>query len=403
MRKIFTIVASFAILLILLSTNIPASHAQSNTQTQHNLGMNDLSSTLSDQNVASLNNFLVTITGLKEGDVATVTLKPDSASADGESILKKSVIGNITENNIIDMSCTLKDGYYQMNITTPNEYFREPKAWDFMVSDSQLINPRGKSVIFKLISPENQKFQPFRDSIKDEVQFSENTNLEPPSQLLIIMMEWTCSLSAPAKQPQPIVDGVIDSYSYHYFGYQSSLDCPGIWGRFTVVNPGVQHGATGEIACDRIYALDDSNHWMEIGWGEFSWKPEGQYMYEYDSTYDDYRYAAIPANPLEVALESFDSDTWYAMYKYSGSWYTMAYEDIGFTEADYMYNCGEVYTDNENHLSFPSATTDLSKLYINDSWVNWDWQRWATTTLRTCDTYDTHTSTNYYNFYIHKH
>jgi len=164
---------------------------------------------------ARLDNLLVTITGLKEGDVATVTLLPESAPEDSEPILENTVTSKGTESSVIDMSYPLKDGYYQLNITAPDEYFREPKAWLFMVSDSQLVNPLGKSVVFKLVPPEDQKFQPFRGSM---IQTSVDSNPEPPSEPPSIMMEWMQSLSAPAKQP--IEENTIDSTGYHHFGWR---------------------------------------------------------------------------------------------------------------------------------------------------------------------------------------
>ena len=403
MRKILLIVASFALLLVLLVSNISVTYAQNGLSVHREQGMTD-GLFVPGQYSASLDNLLVVITGLDEGDTANLNLMLESASQDSEAILKKTVIGNRDKNNVIDMSCFLKDGYYQLSINAPDKYFRKPKGWLFMVSDSQLINPQGKSVAFKLVSPEDQKYRPFRGPINNEAQSMENVSHEPPSEPPSIMMEWMLSLSAPAKQP--VYEDVIDSTGYHYFGYYSTLDCPGIWGQFTVVDTGVRHGATGEMTNDRIYAARDisgAQHWMEIGWAEVNWQPDVRYMYEFDYTYYDWRLWSIPETPLEVALKSYGSNTWYAMYMYNGSWYTMAYEDIGFTEADYMFNSGEVYTGYGDHPSFPSATTDISKLYISNSWVNWDWQRWATTSLLTCDTYDTHTSTSYYNFYIHKH
>ncbi|OGO40368.1 MAG: hypothetical protein A2147_00965 [Chloroflexi bacterium RBG_16_57_8] len=103
-------------------------------------------------------------------------------------------------------------------------------------------------------------------------------------------------------------------------------------------------------------------------------------------------------------MYSYGTNTWYAMYYSGDRWLTAESQNLGYSEYDYALNGGEVYTDYGDHPSFPSTTTDSARLYLN-GWTVWDWQRWATTNLiQTPDTtYDVHTSTNYYNFYIHKH
>lgn len=392
------IIAIFSLLTIFPALEVSAAPDQSSVLSQNNQE-SDITST-----PASLDNLRVTISGLQKEDVATVTLLPESDSNDSEPILKNTVIGNGNGDIFIDMSSPLSDGYYRLDIETQNKYFREPKAWLFMVSKSQLINPRNKSALFKLSLQKDQVFNTSLDSIINNVSSSDATEVPPPSGASSGMTEWMLSLSAPAKQP--VEENSILSTGYHYFGWWSTLDTPGIWGRFSVVDPGVRHGATTEFVVDHIYArrfISGVQHWMEIGWAEVSWMSDYRYMFEYDSTYNDWRLWALPGQPLEVSLIS-SGNTWSAVYwspPYN-EWRTMASQDIGFSQADETFNKGEVYTDYGDHPSFPSATTDVSKLLLN-SWVDWDSQRSATTTLMTTDTYDTHTTTNYYNFYIHSH
>ncbi len=161
------------------------------------------------------------------------------------------------------MSYPLKDGYYKLQIVADESYFREPKAWLFSVIDSEIVNPGRKSAVFGLIPPENQKYRPKRES-KDPILQMEAGSVPPPSSEPEVMAECMLSLSAAPKEPLGS-----KSTGYHHFGYHSTLSCPGIQGRFEVVDPGVRHGATGEIAVDHIYASNSTgNEWMEIGWAE---------------------------------------------------------------------------------------------------------------------------------------
>ncbi|MBN1369685.1 MAG: hypothetical protein JW954_05570 [Dehalococcoidaceae bacterium] len=345
--------------------------------------------------IASLNALIVTVNGLKEGDQAIISLLPSRSSDKDIPLLEKIVTGGKTAE--IDMSLPLKDGYYKLQIVADETYFREPKAWLFSVIDSELVNPMGKSAVFELIPPENQKYQPKREP-EDPVSQLEAGSAPPPSNEPKVMAECMLSLSATPKEPI-----MSKSTGAHQFGYWSTLDCPGIWGRFEVVDPGVRHGATGEIALDHIYANDSTgDQWMEIGWAEVNFDDDVQYLFEYDSYREDWRLYDLPANPIEVSLFNYSSTIWTAMYQDNG-WTVMASENVGFSDASNQFNAGEVRTGYDTHPSFPEADTDISKLYISNQWQNWDWQRWATTYTLTCDTYDIHTSTAYYDFYIHKH
>ena len=344
---------------------------------------------------ASLEKLLVSVTGLKDGDVARVTLIQDASTDNIDPILEHSIIGGL-DNGIVDMSRPLEDGYYRLEISAPDEYFRVPKSWDFMVSKSELVNPQGKSAEFKLIPPELQMFEPDRQPVVHSIV---EANHEPPVEPPTSMVEHMSSLSSPARIPN-----VVDSVGYHYFKWKSTLASPGMWARFTVSDPGVRHGATAEFVVDHIYIFDWDYYSMEIGWAECSWRQDVREMFVYDGIDEDWHFFNLPGSPLEVQLRAYSGSTlWYAMAYYSGTWHILDSHYLGFSQYEEGHNGGEVFTDYADHPSFPAATTDLAKLYISNDWVNWDWQRWATTEPKTSDTYDVHTSTNYYDFYIHKH
>lgn len=118
------------------------------------------------------NQMTITITGLGRDEAAVLRIGTETASLDIESALFEYQIkgtgGSLTE----DIIPILEDGYYLLLLEAPHQYFREPKGYAFMVSDSIIVNPTGKAITFKLGPP-------------------------PTSSL----MEWVNDLSAPAKQP----------------------------------------------------------------------------------------------------------------------------------------------------------------------------------------------------------
>jgi len=350
-------------------------------------------------NAASLDNLMVTVIGLEKGDEAVLTLAPEGSQTDADSLLSSSLISEGSEEIATNMSSKLADGYYQIQIKAPDKYFREPKAWLFMVSGGKLINPNGKSVVFQLIPPGDQIFQPHRGPNVTTVQSANQVENLPPSSPPPSMMECMMSLSATPKQP--ISENTTTSLTPQYFCYYSTLPCPGLEGRFTVVNPGVIHGSTPEEAVDHVYAQQTTSGGpqIEAGWAEVNFTSDTRYMYEYDSYHNSWYLFNLPSNPLHVEV-MYNPSNWYAMYDNGSSWVTLNYANLGISNSAFLVNGGEVQTNNSTYPSFPTSTTDISKLEIANSWVNWDWQRWATTYLMTCSNYNLQNITYYYHFTI---
>lgn len=127
----------------------------------------------------------VTINGLEKGDEATLTLSLSPGIDPVEKPLFQQTIRSDGERSLtVEITTSLKDGYYQLLLEAPGKYFREPKGYLFAVNQSQIVNPVGRSIIFDLIPQE-----------------------ETP-----VMVEALISLSAPYKQPaptKPLVSGLI--------------------------------------------------------------------------------------------------------------------------------------------------------------------------------------------------
>jgi len=116
----------------------------------------------------------VTINGLEKGEEAILTISHEG-NAEGEELLFVQAVKSDGEESItVDIGTSLKDGYYQLLLEAPDKYFREPKGCFFMVSQSKIVNPSGRNIIFNLLpQPEG------------------------------LVAEAYISLSAPPKQPPP--------------------------------------------------------------------------------------------------------------------------------------------------------------------------------------------------------
>jgi len=92
-----------------------------------------------------------TINGLDKGEEATLTISQEGSAASEELFFKRDVRSDGEKAITVDIATNLKDGYYQLLLEAPDKYFREPKGYFFMVSQSQIVNPTGMKVIFNLL------------------------------------------------------------------------------------------------------------------------------------------------------------------------------------------------------------------------------------------------------------
>jgi hypothetical protein len=375
MKKFKSIIFTFTLVLMLPLFSILVTSAQSNE-------CSILNTSSITKNVASLDHFLVTIIGLDKGDSIKLTILPEVASSESKTYLEKTIVKNGTENATVDMSCSLEDGYYQMLLTTSDKYFCEPKGYFFMVYQSQMVNPCKRSALFTLSS--------------------ENAFIEEPM-ISLSAPDIAPTINLSVREKTPFINHLDNNR--HYFDYWSTLSVPGILARFAVTNPGVVHGGPStQFMVDHIYAAT-SNGSIEIGWAEVSWQADTRYLFVWDSVNHTWYMYSTYNNPMQVRLSS-SGTTWKAE-QWMGSYWTQygAAVDLGVSNASSQFNGGEMYSDDNSHPSLPSTTTDMSKLYISGSWVNWDWQRWATTykDIRPSGStnYGITTYTSYYNFSIY--
>jgi len=335
-----------------------------------------------------------TINGLEKGEQATLVLSPrPSTDPAAEPLIRQTITGG-GGSLTTEITAGLKDGGYQLLLEAPEKYFREPKGYLFVVNQSQVVNPVGRTIVFELIPPAARSYEPYRE----------------PTAILnattTYVAEALISLSAPMKQLQP-GGGTILGQGYHYAGPWTTQDNTGVHGRFTVPNPDVVHNGTyNQFIANRVMARNDAgNQWIEIGWAEISWDyDDDQWVYEFDSANHTWYFYSLPGSPLEVKVEIVSGTTWVAKYYSSGNWVTTKSPDIGISTASMAENCGEVYTlYTDPHPNLPTVTTDIGELRVSGSFERWDVDYYDYSDYYNNDPYHTHPTYDFYSFNIHNH
>lgn len=154
----------------------------------------------------------VSVHGLRDGDVATLHLLPDSENTStrlAELGIQFPSIEIQNESIRLDLGM-LPDGYYKLIIETPEDYFREPLGYLFMIRTGQLVRDSNVPVIFELIPPFTHGLPPCRVFEEQPETFLPSTDMtivEGEDKIQIertdCISEGLISLSGPPKQPEP--------------------------------------------------------------------------------------------------------------------------------------------------------------------------------------------------------
>ena len=146
----------------------------------------------------------------------------------------------------------------------------------------------------------------------------------------------------------------------------------------------------------------DGGDWIEAGWAECSWRPNNQYVYQYNTDDCDWYYGGTVTtnDEVQVRVRNSSGDNWRAEYWNGYYWYLLEGEkDIGFSTASRADNMGEIYTTNAVEPSYPSSNFDVGYIYT----TYWDyWDASYTTTIAEDDPYECDVNTQYYDFDVYK-
>jgi hypothetical protein len=298
-------------------------------------------------------------------------------------------------------------GAYQIVVNAPPEYFRDPKGYLFGASENRVImNSTDNALNFKLIPPSDQSLPPCRDfNMLPEASPPRPEQGDTPFEKKeVCMAEGIVDLLGPRMKVEG--ESLLTPEFYHYAGPKTFQDNQGVWGRNTVVNPGLTHdGSFNQFVAERVYA-DNGNNWIEAGWKEDSWRDDRQSVYVSGSFnggqfiyFDQYPITNGSLVETEVYYDP-NIAMWKALYFLGGtSWAVLRQADLGFIIADNGYNRGEVYTTNEIHPTLPPSVFDVGYLMINGGW--WIWDTDFLTEERSDEPYQLEMKAQYYNFIIY--
>ncbi len=182
---------------------------------------------------------------------------------------------------------TIPVGSYQLILSAPDEYFREPRGYLFQVTMDGLSFDNSLPIKFKLIPPNEQELPPCRENqtLQENSAGVGEQNDDLFTGQSICMAEQLTDLSSFPKNPEPreSVSNETLNEGWHYVGPWTTQQNKGVIGRNYVVDPGVFIGGETQFVAERVYAANGEN-WMEAGWAEVSWRDNKQYVYQFDST-----------------------------------------------------------------------------------------------------------------------
>jgi len=248
------------------------------------------------------------VEGLTNKDLAKIQLHPgnnktsDALLKTGKVISNSSLGNRQARINAVDVPV----GIYMLTVEVPANYYREPQGYLFAVTDAGVTTKNGTAFKFKVIPPSQQSLPPCRNiQAKTDINDELITVLPTIPQQEVCKAEGVVDLVSPRSQRDQLKVNTLTSSSlligsYSYAGPKTTQDNTGVWGRNRVVDTSVVHdNSTNQFVAERVYANFGSN-WIEAGWSEDSWKPEGQYLYVSSAGVGDVAYYQYPLSPGSV-------------------------------------------------------------------------------------------------------
>ncbi len=150
------------------------------------------------QTTAAAIQMTITVDGLEGNDQAVLRIGVDSGNLQltGEPLYEQTVRG---PGQNVEMTTSLQDGSYLLTVDAPDTYFREPRAYLFLVHSGSVVNTSGRPMKFTLIPPWARDYEPYRGPTTAP---SSGTVVPPPSSGgVTYRMEAVADLSA---VPPPI-------------------------------------------------------------------------------------------------------------------------------------------------------------------------------------------------------
>jgi hypothetical protein len=229
--------------------------------------------------------------------------------------------------------------------------------------------------------------------------------------LIALTMLWAFSVTAwrGSSTPSPSEPSSVSAtWSYKFFGAETSYGgSQGVCAEISVTNPSVPHDQTPDdffYAWIMVYSSNRTK-WIQVGWSEVSWKPDAQYVTEYDTEHNYwhffYQYPLIVGHSYYFAISTLGSGSWESWIWWNNRWNLLAQANIQLQSAERTGEFCEVCTSTNNWFNVPTTTFHSTCLLTGNRWSLWTAQQ-STTLYGSNVPYAVYWSTQYSNWCMNK-
>ncbi len=198
------------------------------------------------------------------------------------------------------------------------------------------------------------------------------------------------------------------TWSYKFLGAETSYGgSQGVCAGISVSNPSVPHGQSHSeffYAWIMVYSSNRTK-WIQVGWSEVSWKPDKQYVTEYDTEHNDwrfyYQYPLVVGRSYYFAISYQGSGSWASWIWWNSRWNLLELANIGLRSAERTGEFCEVFTSTNNWFYVPTTSFHSTSLLANNRWSSWATQH-PTTIYDSNPPYFANWSNHYYDWHMDK-
>jgi hypothetical protein len=198
------------------------------------------------------------------------------------------------------------------------------------------------------------------------------------------------------------------TWSYKFLGAETNCGgSHGVCAEISVTNPSVPHDQSHSAFFYAWIMVYSSNRtkWIQVGWSEVSWKPDTQYVTEYDTEHNDWRfykqYPLVVGRSYYFAISYQGSGSWASWIWWNSRWNLLSQANIELRSAEQTGEFCEVCTSTNNWFSVPCTTFHSTCLLTGNRWSLWTAQQ-STTVYDSNGPYSVHWCTQYSDWCMNK-
>jgi hypothetical protein len=203
--------------------------------------------------------------------------------------------------------------------------------------------------------------------------------------LIALTMLWAFNVTAETwpRTPAPSEPSSVSAtWSYKFFGAETCYGgSQGVCAEISVANPSVPHDQSHSAffyAWIMVYSSNRTS-WIQVGWSEVSWKPDTQYVTEYDTEHNAWRfynqYPLIVGHSYYFAISYQGSGSWASWIWWNNRWNLLAQANIQLQSDERTGEFCEVCTSTNNWFNVPTTTFHSTSLLAGNRWNLWTAQQ----------------------------